>query len=92
MTKAQFLAAWEKECVEALARAYMKRHLDTMTWEEATPREREGWLREARFAHRAIGSKLMEGLEQLPHVPNRGGGMVWNEPLFRLTLPKEQSE
>lgn len=91
MTKDEFLAAWEKVCVEAAALAISKE------LNPSSPRKQylHALVPEvkdlARVVSRAIGSKLMEGLndagwEGSPSVfPNAVN-------IYRLTSPKEQGE
>lgn len=90
MTKDEFLAAWEEVCVEAAAEALQRGEDGGMTPIGAK------WAAET--AYRAIGSKLLSGLEQKAWWDEKLQGIAkseWrgatedDEPLFRLTLPKE---
>lgn len=74
MTKDEFLAAWKEVCVEAAAEAWLLDDPDSFH-DPAAPVDKTILM-----VFDAIGSKLMEGIEEVDGYPG------W----FRLTLPKEQ--
>lgn len=88
MTKEEFLEAWEGACVEAAVDEWEKARNGDPFQSLATKYCSNRGVQEAliRGAYRAIGSKLMEGLQaadrEQPGSPV--GVRYW------LTLPKEQ--
>lgn len=100
MTKDEFLAAWEEVCVEAAAKAMFEHDpKHEWKWEKAGGAGRRMYRVFGEAAYRAIGPKLMEGMEQKAWWDEKRQGIAksgWrgatedDEPLFRLTLPKEQ--
>lgn len=76
MDKDEFLAAWEEVCVEAAWRGIESMGL--------TP---PGKIM-LRDAYRAIGSKLMEGIEF--YMTDLDDDHRTQVDTYRLTLPKEQ--